>query len=264
MCSFRWVITHLNNQPFAVIDYSNNPQGELYYIHNDHLGTPQALTNEAATVVWQAHYRPFGKALVNEDPDLDSNPVVFNLRFPGQYFDQESGLHYNYFRDYDPQTGRYIQSDPIGLSGGMNTYGYVGGNPLRFVDPFGLAVYGLGGGPYSQSNTVQRSTRDSGVPNRSLGDAIRYGGHSVGFGGQFGATSVGPEGWSHSTSIGISAYFEVCTKKDECQEDDSSWLPDFLSTGWVLLGATVRADGAICFQFGLLVNWPPVSLGWDS
>ena len=129
---------YLNGQPFAVLDYATDPGGALYYIHGDHLGTPQGLTNESGAIVWLADYSPFGLAAVNNDPDLDGNPVTFNLRFAGQYFDGESGLHYNYFRDYDPTTGRYVQSDPIGLGGGLNTYGYVGGNPLNFVDPLGL------------------------------------------------------------------------------------------------------------------------------
>ncbi|WP_165419248.1 RHS repeat-associated core domain-containing protein [Corallincola spongiicola] len=102
-----------------------------YYFANDHLGTPQRLTDSDANLVWDAVYTPFGLA------DVKLETVTNNLRFPGQYYDGESGLHYNYFRDYDPNTGRYIQSDPIGLNGGLNTYGYVGGNPLRFVDPTG-------------------------------------------------------------------------------------------------------------------------------
>jgi RHS repeat-associated protein len=68
----------------------------------------------------------------------------YNLRFPGQYFDVETGKHYNYFRDYDPGIGRYVESDPIGLKAGSNTFGYVGGNPLRRKDSLGLITFGSG------------------------------------------------------------------------------------------------------------------------
>jgi RHS repeat-associated protein len=104
----------------------------LHYLHTDHLGTPQLLTDASQQVVWQADYAPFGEATVTM-AEVD-NP----LRFPGQYFDPETGLHYNYFRDYDPSTGRYVESDPIGLISGLNTYAYVNGNPVRFADPSGL------------------------------------------------------------------------------------------------------------------------------
>ena len=113
---------------------------QLYYIHTDQLGTPRAISTSDATnkIVWRWNSDAFGKAAPNEDVDGDGTNFVMNLRFPGQYYDAESGLHYNYYRDYDPSTGRYIQSDPIGLDGGLNTYGYVGGNPLFWIDPFGL------------------------------------------------------------------------------------------------------------------------------
>jgi len=112
--------------------------GVLYYVHNDPLGTPQAMTDESGTTVWTAQYDPFGKATFNEDPDGDANSVTLNVRFPGQYYDSETGLHYNYFRYYDPGTGRYLTSDPIGLRGGPNTYAYVGNNPVYWTDPLGL------------------------------------------------------------------------------------------------------------------------------
>ena len=118
---------YLGNAPLAL-----SRSGQLYYYHNDHLGTPQKLTDGAGQVVWSASYRAFGKA------SIGVGYVTQNLRFPGQYYDAESGLHYNYFRYYDPGTGRYITSDPIGLQGGLNTYVYVENNPINFIDPFGL------------------------------------------------------------------------------------------------------------------------------
>jgi RHS repeat-associated protein len=80
----------------------------------------------------------FGAHLFGQDPDGDGIAFVYNPRFPGQYYDAETGLNYNYFRDYDPGTGRYIESDPNGLRGGINTYGYVKLNPLSRRDPLGL------------------------------------------------------------------------------------------------------------------------------
>ena len=118
---------------------------QVYYLHGDHLGTPRVATNAANQVVWR-HLptgEPFGAAAPEEDPDGNGQATVIHLRFPGQYYDRETGLSYNYFRDYDPRTGRYVQSDPVGLDGGINTYSYVGGNPLSKIDPTG--EFGLPG-----------------------------------------------------------------------------------------------------------------------
>jgi RHS repeat-associated protein len=117
----------LDDLPLAFIQF-----GSIDYIHTDHLGTPQKMTDSGQSIVWDgAASDPFML-----EP-LPTN-LTMNLRFPGQQFDSETGLHYNGMRDYDPTLGRYIESDPIGLAGGINTYAYVGGNPLTFVDLDGL------------------------------------------------------------------------------------------------------------------------------
>jgi RHS repeat-associated protein len=110
------------------------PSGQTYHVHVDHLGTPKALTDASGQVIWKASYHPFGKATIT------SQGPTFNLRFPGQYFDAETGLHYNWRRYYDPNTGRYITSDPIGLAGGINTYAYALSNPIANADPTGEFV----------------------------------------------------------------------------------------------------------------------------
>ncbi|WP_321532127.1 RHS repeat-associated core domain-containing protein [uncultured Desulfuromonas sp.] len=114
--------------------YQRTPTG-LYYYHNDHLGTPQRLSDESGDIAWSAGYTAFGNATM--DPILSS--IDNNLRFPGQYFDQETGLHYNYQRFYDPGNGRYTQVDPIGFwAGDVNLYRYVGNNQTNLIDPYGL------------------------------------------------------------------------------------------------------------------------------
>jgi RHS repeat-associated protein len=107
--------------------------GQYFFYQNDHLGTPQKMTNVNGGVVWSAKYESFGKAQVEAGSSVENN-----LRFPGQYYDQETGLHYNYHRYYDPKIGRYLRADPIGSKGGNNLYPYVNDNPIRFKDNLGL------------------------------------------------------------------------------------------------------------------------------
>ena len=105
-----------------------------HYLHTDHLGTPQLATAQDGSTSWQTVAEAFGAAGILQG----QSSIEMNLRLPGQYFDSESGTHYNLQRDYRPNLGRYAESDPIGLEGGINTYGYVSGNPLSKVDPEGL------------------------------------------------------------------------------------------------------------------------------
>ncbi len=122
--------------------------GVLYHIQPDHLGSPRKVIDSGknnAIWDWPILNNPFGEAAPNQDPDGNSVPFVLNLRFPGQHFDAETGLHYNYFRDYEPGTGRYVESDPIGLNGGLATYVYAEQQPLTLTDELGL-VPGAGPG----------------------------------------------------------------------------------------------------------------------
>ncbi|NHZ98588.1 RHS repeat protein [Massilia sp. CCM 8734] len=143
---------YLGNLPVAVLTQTvtgtapaQSTATNVFHIHPDHLGAPRMITRTPDNkIVWRwDNGDPFGLTPPNENPS-GAGAFTFNMRMPGQYYDKNTNLFYNYHRDYDPQTGRYIQSDPIGLKGGINTYGYVAGNPLSFSDSTGLSPVGAG------------------------------------------------------------------------------------------------------------------------
>jgi RHS repeat-associated protein len=120
------------------------PSAEIAYIQPDHLGSPRTVTDAQQRVIWRWDQQdPFGGNVPQQDPHGDGTSYTLNLRFPGQYFDVETGLSYNYFRDYDPAIGRYIQADPIGLEGGIDLYAYARNNPLTYIDPDGAQAIPL-------------------------------------------------------------------------------------------------------------------------
>jgi RHS repeat-associated protein len=154
-------------------------QAKLYFVHVDHLNTPLLIADEVKRVVWRRdNQEPFGADMPNQDP---SGLGRFNmpLRFPGQYYDDETSTAYNYHRNFDATRGQYLQSDPVGLWGGPNTFAYAYSDPLKFTDPFGLAVY-----------LCTRAAR--GLPgNHSYFYSTSGTGQSCGMGGMFGRGSVG-------------------------------------------------------------------------
>jgi RHS repeat-associated protein len=110
----------------------------VYYVHADHLNAPRMVTQPSSNkIAWRWDTDPFGTAAPNQNP-AGLGTFSYNLRYPGQYYDSETGLNQNMARDYDPQVGRYIESDPTGLSAGVNTYEYVRNNPVSLFDRYGL------------------------------------------------------------------------------------------------------------------------------
>nr|WP_316640722.1 RHS repeat-associated core domain-containing protein [uncultured Roseateles sp.] len=117
-----------------------------FYIHGDHLDAPRVAVDVQGRMRWRWMSEPFGTAPPENAPTPGLEALDVLLRLPGQQFERVFGLHYNYFRDYDPTTGRYVQSDPIGLDGGLNTYAYVEGNPLSYIDPTGACPWCVAAG----------------------------------------------------------------------------------------------------------------------
>ena len=133
----------LDDLPVGLLANAN----KLHYIEPDHLGSPRVVidpTRDVAVWTWSLKGEAFGNTAPNQDPDGDGAALVLDMRFPGQRFDAASGLNQNYFRDYEAATGRYGQSDPIGLNGGFSTFSYVESSPFKYSDAFGLVKHTSG------------------------------------------------------------------------------------------------------------------------
>ncbi|MFJ4133699.1 RHS repeat-associated core domain-containing protein [Pseudomonas cyclaminis] len=148
-------------RPLALLEGFGPNETQPYHYQLVHLGTPQELTDPDGEIVWSAHYRAYGQI-----SRLDKNKIDNPLRFQGQYFDQESGLHYNRHRYYNPDIGRYLTPDPVKLAGGINAYQYVP-NPTGWVDPLGLTVCPGGDGckpSHNAESPTKHTKADNGEP----------------------------------------------------------------------------------------------------
>ncbi|NMF39649.1 RHS repeat-associated core domain-containing protein, partial [Pseudomonas sp. SWRI 103] len=168
-------------RPLALLEGFGPKETKPYHYQLDHLGTPQELTAPDGEIVWSAQYRAYG-----EISRLDIGKVDNPLRFQGQYFDQESGLHYNRHRYYNPDIGRYLTPDPVKLAGGINAYQYVP-NPTGWVDPLGLSANCPPKGKYpssckasdepeapdvSRKGAFREAKRDAGIPMAQSPDMV--------------------------------------------------------------------------------------------
>ncbi|MFV0665574.1 RHS repeat domain-containing protein [Denitromonas sp.] len=171
----------IGDLPVAVIETHPDSTTTAYAIETDHLGTPRLLTDATRAPRWRWTSPPFGEVLPEDDPS-GLGAVTFNLRFPGHYYDKETGLHYNFNRYYDPERGRYVQSDPIGLQGGWNTYAYVGGNPISYSDPTGEVAQAvvIGGGAVLVGACISTNcTRPIAQAMQSVANSISSGINSI-------------------------------------------------------------------------------------
>ncbi|MBB5018568.1 RHS repeat-associated protein [Chitinivorax tropicus] len=173
--------------PLARIDQwqdstSDHASTQLYYFHTDQIGTPQEVTDEAGQLVWAGRYQAWGK-LEGQHTTSGQSTLTQPLRFAGQYADDSTGLHYNTFRYYDPDVGRFINHDPIGLNGGFNLYAYAP-NPTGWIDPWGLAtvdaIFEMAGQIFTGVNPTERTPRVNGstIPGLAGPNSSRFDMHA--------------------------------------------------------------------------------------
>ncbi|MBI5639503.1 MAG: RHS domain-containing protein, partial [Nitrospirae bacterium] len=189
-----------STSPLSGIMNSTIAAENLYYYHTDHLGTPIMMTDQNQSVVWEGEFLPFG------EPFSITGTVTNNLRFPGQYYDEETGLHQNWHRDYMPEVGRYIEKDPIGLKGGINLYVYVGDDPINSIDMGGLMGCNPKYRPCCPINELaQIQKRIAQVMNRL---ARSYYGNSMGSVYDYGFTNCWP--WPIGAQPNVSTSLSPC------------------------------------------------------
>lgn len=234
---------------------------EIYHYHLDHLGTPRELTNEQGKIVWKVKYKTYGNVALKETEEIENN-----IRFQGQYFDEETGLHYNRHRYYNPNTGQFINQDPIGLLGGINSYQYVP-NPTGWVDPLGLMCkeipddYDIMGdyhtgehgfrnpdGDPNETITIFRGVHsDHPDYNNALqGKSVPWGGHSDPLKHNLGENKSEFTSWTTSRSqanVFASSKPNGVILEQQVKRKDLVWSPDnFLEYEVLRLGPTSGAS----------------------
>ncbi|AQQ67351.1 hypothetical protein Mag101_06665 [Microbulbifer agarilyticus] len=226
---------YLDGEPVAHIKTTYKSSGAvnkkfLTYLHTDHLYTPRVGTNDAQAIVWRWDSDAFGNTNPLADVDGDGVNVTVNLRFPGQIKGGEAPFYYNYFRDYDPGTGRYLQSDRLGLIDGPNTFSYVKANPVNMIDPSGeqavSASFGFLEGQMAKDLNLSKSAfrRPAASPLSCAQacnlNAAKEWGYGLGLGALY--TYVGgPPGYAYAagslglvgTTAGYAACMEECNKE---------------------------------------------------
>jgi len=252
---FKKEYLYVGSNRLAMVDVASNI---LYHYQNNNLGTPLLMTDSQGVVVWDAEYKPFGEADISLDWQVENN-----FRFAGQYYDEETGLHYNYHRYYYPGTGRYLTPDPIGLAGmDPNLYGYVLNDPVNAVDPSGLFLkQALGASIGALVNNLKY--RDSWIRNEISDKQFLQ---ILGAGALSGAISVSGKSFSSGLAFGAGSaqLNEILTHiilRDPCKEWDEKEI-NALAKKLIkdaLLSMAGGAFGGLTSQAGKLINIPGVT-----